>query len=213
MPRSPPARALLPALALLAAAGPVAAPAQPQPQPRSAPLVDHRDLKRYRREIAEDRRGLERLRSRVVRLDALRAARALDVRAVDELDRKVHAEMLREARAKLLEARPRLGHAARAASPKPIAGGSIRFFTAADEARVDQITVEWAALRGRTGRADLDRRRALLAELAELYRVELEDDLRAYREKGGDPEAIPELPEGDEGDAAAEGRAGPPPRR
>lgn len=210
MPRPPPARALLPALALLAAAGPLAAPAQPQPQPRSAPLVDHRDLKRYHREIAEDRRGLERLRSRVVRLDALRAAKVVDARAVEELDRKVHAEMLREARAKLLEARPRLGHAARTASPAPLAGRSLRFFTAADEARVDQITAEWAALKGRTARADLDRRRALLVELAELCRVELEDDLRAYREKGGDPEAIPELPEDDEAEAAAEGRAGPP---
>lgn len=209
MPRPPPARALLPALALLAAAGPLAAPAQPQPQPRSAPLADHRDLRRYRREIAEDRRGLERLRARVERLDALRAAKVLDVRAVEELDRKVHAEMQREARAKQLEARPRLGHAARTSSPAPLAGKAIRFFTAADEARVDQITDEWAALRGRTARVDLDRRRALLAELGELCRVELEDDLRAYREKGGDPAAIPELPDDEEADAAAED----PPRR
>ena len=118
----------------------------------------------------------------------------VDERAVAELDRKVHDEMLKEAREKKLEARPALGHAARAASPAPLGGKAIRYFTAADEARVDQITVEWAALRGKVTRADLDERRALLGELAELTRVELEDDLRAFREKGGDVSTIPDLP-------------------
>jgi hypothetical protein len=118
----------------------------------------------------------------------------VDERAVAELDRKVHDEMLKEAREKKLEARPALGHAARAASPTPLGGKATRYFTAADEARVDQITIEWAALRGKVARADLDRRRTLLAELAELTRVELEDDLRAFREKGGDVSTIPDLP-------------------
>lgn len=111
-----------------------------------------------------------------------------------ELDRKVHDEMLKEARERKLEARPNLGHAARVTSAAPLAGKAVRFFTAADEARVDQITVEWAGLRGKVARADLDQRRALLAELAELTRVELEDDIRAFREKGGDVSTIPDLP-------------------
>lgn len=129
-----------------------------------------------------------------MRLDALRAARALDARALEELDRKVHDEMLKEAREQKLAARPNLGHAARRSAAAPVGGQAVRFYTAADEARVEQITVEWAALRGRHARADLDRRRALLVELAELTRVELEDDLRAFREKGGDVSSIPDLP-------------------
>lgn len=173
-----------------------------EPPPRSAPLLDHREAKLFRREIADDLKDLERLRARLERLDALRAARPLDVRALDALDARVHQEMVAEAREKRLEARPRLGEAARRSAPGPVApGGVARFFTAADEARVDQITVEWAALRGRAGRADLEARRALLAELLALTRVELQDDLRAFREKGGDASSLPGLDRLDPGGA------------
>lgn len=166
-----------------------------EPQPRSPPIVDHRELKLYKREIADDRKDLERLLSRLDRLDALRAMRAVDGRAVEELDRKVHDEMLREAREQKLAAHPTLGHAARVSSDAPLAGErAVRFFTAADAARVDQITVEWAALRGKVARSDLEARRTLLAELIELARVELVDDLRAFKEKGGDLATLPGPP-------------------
>jgi hypothetical protein len=189
----PPPSAPWSALALAAALAlpPGRAPAEPTAPP-AVPIKDHRELKRYKREIADDRHDLARLRSRLDRLDALRAARTLDVRAVEELDRRVHDEMVKEARERRLEVHPRLGEAARRSSQAPTGGGQpLRFFTAADEARVDQITLEWAASRGKTARADLDRRRVLLAELAELTRVELEDDLRAFVEMGGDPGSIP----------------------
>lgn len=183
----PPLR-LFAALALASAA-----PARAvEPPPRSPPIVDHRELKLFKREIADDRKDLERLHARLDRLDALLAMRALDARALEELDRKVHGEMVKEAQEQRLAAHPTLGHAARVSSEAPLAGGSPgRFFTAADAARVDQITAEWAALRGKVGRADLAARRALLAELVELTRVELQDDLRAFKEKGGDPATLP----------------------
>jgi hypothetical protein len=196
MPSSPPGACASLAL-VLAASGWAAAG---EPPPRSAPLLDHREVKLFRREIADDLKDLERLRARLERLDALRAARRLDVRALDALDARVHQEMVAEAREKRLEARPRLGEAARRSAAGPVApGGVTRFFTAADEARVDQITVEWSALRGRAGRADLEARRALLAELLTLTRVELEDDLRAFREKGGDVSSLPGLERRDPG--------------
>ena len=186
----PPLHLLLAALALAPPAGALAA----EP-PRAPPIVDHRELKLYKREIADDRKDLERLLSRLDRLDALRAMRAVDARAVEELDRRVHDEMVKEAREKRLAAHPTLGHAARVSSDAPVAGRpAVRFFTAADEARVDQITAEWAALRGKVAPADLSARRALLAELIELTRVELQDDLRAFREKGGDPGTLPGSP-------------------
>jgi len=208
--RPPPSTALN-ALALAAALilAPGLAAAEPTAPPK-VPIKDHRELKRYKREIADDRRDLDRLRARLERLDALRAARTVDVRAVQELDRKVHDEMVKEAREKQLEVHPHLGDAARQSSQAPVAGaGPVRFFTAADEARVDQITVEWAALEGQATRAGLDRRRSLLAELVELTRVELEDDLRAFVAKGGDPGSIP-ADEDVEDEAPAAGPQGPP---
>jgi hypothetical protein len=193
-----PLTALAAALAAALALAPGAAGAEPSPPPK-APLKDHRELKLYKREIADDRRDLDRLRARLDRLDTLRAARTLDPRAVEELDRKVHAEMVKEAKEKQLETHPELGHAARASSPLPTATGKgFRYFTAADEARVDEITKEWVAEMKGVSRSGLERRRALLAELVELTRIELEDDLRAFVEKGGDPMSIPALP--DEGE-------------
>jgi hypothetical protein len=197
--RPPPAALAAALLAAALALAPGAGLAEPSPPPKP-PLKDHRELKLYKREIADDQRDLQRLRARLERLDALRAAAALDVRAVQELDRRIHDEMLKEAKEKKLETHPELGHAARASATAPLNGGKpFRFFTAADEARVDQITAEWAAEMKKVTRAGLERRRALLAELAELTRIELEDDLRAFVEKGGDPASIPP-PSADEPD-------------
>lgn len=184
------------ALAAALAAWPRAAAAEARPPP--APR-DHRDLKLYKRELADDRRRLDRLRARLDRLEALRSARSLDARALDELDRKVQEELATDSRKRLLEAKPALGQAVRVTSTSPQGGGPARYLTAADEARLERIALEWTACRGRLAPADLDARRALLAELVELGRVELEDDLRAYFEKGGDPASLPDLRAGEPG--------------
>jgi hypothetical protein len=96
-----------------------------------------------------------------------------------------------------LQTSPTLGAAGRAdplpPQPHPAASGAQvtpRSFSAADEARVDQITEEWAALRGRLSRADAEARRKLLAERVSLARFELADDLRIYKRLGGDYAAI-----------------------
>lgn len=192
-------------LASLAIAGPVGVSAE-EPR-RSAPILDHRELRLFKRELADDLRDLRVLRARLRRLEALLAAKVVDARAVAELHARVHREMLKEALEHRLTSRPGLGEEARRRSPHPVTvpqgsrgPGVPRFFTAADEYRVAAITDEWAALQGRHSRPDLLARRALLAELIELGRVELEDDLQAFKEKGGDVEALKAELEEDQGE-------------
>jgi hypothetical protein len=205
------ARAPLLAVALLLA---LPGPAQPGDlPPRGAQLKDHRDLRLFMREISADRRALDRLRVRLDRLEALLSARVLDLRAVGEFHAKVQEEMLREARLKRLGSRPTLGAAARASSSRPItqpAGaarpGTARFFSAADESRVDQITEGWVALRGRLARADVEERHRLLAERVTLARFELADDLKAFKAMGGDLASLTlEDPDAEDGDEATRG--------
>jgi len=189
--------ALLLIVAARAAAG---APAGMITAPR-----DHRDLRPYIHEIADDRRALDRLRARLDRLDALLSARLLDLRAVGELHARVQEEMLREAKLRRLRTVPTLGAAGRAVSPQPqtrppgsASPGTPRFFSAADESRVDQITEEWAALRGHQTRADAEARRKLLAERVSLARFELADDLRIFKQLGGDYSSIASDPEAED---------------
>jgi hypothetical protein len=196
---------------LLAPPGP--APAVDLP-PRGPTLKDHRDLRLFMREISVDRRTLERLRVRLDRLEALLSARVLNLRAVGEFHAKVQEEMQREARAKRLGARPTLAAAARASPSRPLTppgggpqAGTVRFYTAADESRVDQITEAWVALRGRLARADVEERYTLLAERLSLARFELADDLRAFKALGGDLSSFtPEDQDAEEADAPARGR-------
>ncbi len=150
---------------------------------------DQKELKRFTREIADDRRDLEQLRARVRRVEALLAMREVDLRAVDELDVKVHEEMLKEAKEQLLAGHAGLGATARVAEAARGAPPSYDHDKAM--ARVDQITVAWAALRGKATRLDLERRRALLLELVEIGEAEVEDDLRIFHERGGDTRDIP----------------------
>jgi hypothetical protein len=205
------ARAMLLAVATLLA-WPWPVPAGELP-PRGAPLKDHRDLRLFMREISADRRTLDRLRVRLDRLEALLSARVLDLRAVGEFHARVQEEMQREARARRLSSRPTLGAAARASSSRPVAQpagdlrpGTARFFSAADESRVDQITDAWVALRGRLARADVEERRRLLAERVTLARFELADDLKAFKAMGGDLASLTlEDPDAEDGDEATQG--------
>lgn len=150
---------------------------------------DQKELRRFTREIADDRRDLEQLRARVRRVEALQAMPEVDLRAVDEFDVKVHEEMLKEAREQSLAGHAGLGSTARVA--EAARGEKPPFDHDKAMARVDQITVAWAILRGKATRFDLERRRALLLELVEIAEAELEDDLRVFHDRGGDTREIP----------------------
>ncbi len=161
------------------------------------PLADHRELKLLKREIGDDRRDLERLDSRLARLEALRTSRWVDRRAIGELDAVVYAEMQREAQEHRLEIRP-------------AAKGEVdhRHETQVKK-RTDQITLEWAALYGRFTAPELKRRCDLLAELARMVRTELVEDIKLYLSLGGDPDFGPVGAEPDEEQGARPGAGRP----
>ena len=150
------------------------------------PLADHRELKLLKREIGDDRRDLERLDSRLARLEALRTSRWVDRRAIGELDAVVQAEMQREALEHRLEIRP------------AVKGEVDHRHEALVKKRTDQITLEWAALYGRFTAPELKRRCDLLAELARMVRRELVEDIQLYLSLGGDPDFGPVGSEPDE---------------
>lgn len=143
------------------------------------PLADHRELKLLKREIGDDRRDLERLESRLARLQTLRTSRWIDQRAVGELDAAVYAEMQKEAIEHRLEI-------------KPSTQGEVDHRHEAElTKRTGQITLAWAALHGRYSAPELKRRCDLLAELARMVRRELVEDIQLYLAMGGDPDFGP----------------------
>ena len=181
----PPLPALAAAL-LLALAGPGLA-AGPS---RTALVKDHRDLKLFKRELVEDRRILDRLRARMERLTSIYSSRVLDTRAVWELHAKVQEELWRDARVRRLQVLPTIQAAAQAraaeapgGAPEPLSPG----WGPQDDRRVEQIPEEWAALRDKLARADVEARYKLLAERVALARFKLSHDLSAFRSLGGDP--------------------------
>ena len=192
-------------LALLLAAALLLAPAAAAgEQPRSALVKDHRDLKLFRRELVEDRKVLDLLRSRLERLTSLYSARVLDPRSIGELHARVHEELQRDARASQLRTLPTIQDAtqARAAVPGSTFSIAQRGWLPPDQMRVDQIPPEWAALKDRYALADVEARYKLLSERVALARFKLSADLKAFRWLGGDADDLEDEAAEDEAPAA-----------
>jgi hypothetical protein len=130
----------------------------------------------------------------------------LDTRAVGELHAKVQEELQRDVRARQLRTMPSIQDATLArASAQPLKAPPLapRGWLAADEARVQRIPMEWAALKDRLAPADVEARYRLLSERVALARFKLAADQKAFRWLGGDVE---DRDPGD--DEAEEGPAG-----
>jgi hypothetical protein len=178
------------ALATLVAAVALAgspARAAVQPPPAPDPARGRVELKQDRRELADDRWDLARIEQLLARFDAARARR--DRRALASAEAGVLRFLDRElweARAEVVRASWEIRRDAWRDPRDGRAWGDDRRDWRDDRrdlARVRTIRAEFGSLRGRMERRALDRKHALVAELAGMARAELRED-RAERREG-----------------------------
>jgi hypothetical protein len=142
---------------------------------------DRRDLRNERREFADDRRDLERMEALLGQIDRARATR--DRRQIAAFDDAMADELRRERRETRREARQD-AREVRAADDRQEYRDERRDLAVERRtaARRDAIARELGSLRGRYATRQVDRRRVLTAELVQLARAEIRQDVREIRE-------------------------------